>query len=110
LNLLHSDLLSYEFNLQASKLLTCIPNIDQTMQYVLVTSLDKSPQTNPIIARIECKAGHGAGRPTQKTVINLFFFSSFHSVLLYWLGKLYLQVVDCRLMKPLTGMVLWLRC
>lgn len=39
------------------------------MQYVLVNSLDKSPQTNPIIARIECKAGHGAGRPTQKTVI-----------------------------------------
>ncbi|KEH40256.1 putative prolyl oligopeptidase [Medicago truncatula] len=39
-----------------------------TLQYVLVTSLDKSPQTNPIIARIECKAGHGAGRPTQKTI------------------------------------------
>ncbi|KAK2398349.1 prolyl endopeptidase [Trifolium repens] len=39
-----------------------------TMQHVLVTSLDKSPQTNPIIARIECKAGHGAGRPTQKTI------------------------------------------
>ncbi|KAG4966647.1 hypothetical protein JHK84_041218 [Glycine max] len=37
-----------------------------TLQYVLVTSLDKSPQTNPIIGRIECKAGHGAGRPTQK--------------------------------------------
>ncbi|GAU12230.1 hypothetical protein TSUD_01970 [Trifolium subterraneum] len=39
-----------------------------TMQHVLVTSLDKTPQTNPIIARIECKAGHGAGRPTQKTI------------------------------------------
>ncbi|RDY07371.1 Prolyl endopeptidase, partial [Mucuna pruriens] len=39
-----------------------------TMQYVLVTSLDKSPQTNPIIGRIECKAGHGAGRPTQKLI------------------------------------------
>jgi len=43
------------------------------MQYVLVTSLDKSPQTNPIIARIECKAGHGAGRPTQKIVIYYLF-------------------------------------
>ena len=43
----------------------------QTMQYVLCTSLEKSPQTNPIIGRIECKAGHGAGRPTQKTVILL---------------------------------------
>ncbi|KAF7139577.1 hypothetical protein RHSIM_Rhsim07G0252600 [Rhododendron simsii] len=39
-----------------------------TMQYVLCTSLDKSPQTNPIIGRIECKAGHGAGRPTQKQI------------------------------------------
>lgn len=38
------------------------------MQYVLCTSLEKSPQTNPIIGRIECKAGHGAGRPTQKMV------------------------------------------
>ncbi|GMY28148.1 prolyl endopeptidase-like [Fagus crenata] len=39
-----------------------------TMQYVLCTSLEKSPQTNPIIGRIECKAGHGAGRPTQKLI------------------------------------------
>ncbi|XP_059633814.1 uncharacterized protein LOC132276416 [Cornus florida] len=37
-----------------------------TLQYVLCTSLEKSPQTNPIIGRIECKAGHGAGMPTQK--------------------------------------------
>ncbi|KAG6704697.1 hypothetical protein I3842_07G145200 [Carya illinoinensis] len=39
-----------------------------TMQYVLCTSLEKSPQVNPIIGRIECKAGHGAGRPTQKLI------------------------------------------
>ncbi|XP_047322981.1 LOW QUALITY PROTEIN: prolyl endopeptidase-like [Impatiens glandulifera] len=39
-----------------------------TMQYVLCTSLEESPQTNPIIGRIECKAGHGAGRPTQKMI------------------------------------------
>ncbi|KAF5181011.1 Prolyl endopeptidase [Thalictrum thalictroides] len=39
-----------------------------TMQYVLCTSLEKSPQTNPIIGRIERKAGHGAGRPTQKMI------------------------------------------
>ncbi|KAK7382913.1 hypothetical protein VNO78_28577 [Psophocarpus tetragonolobus] len=39
-----------------------------TLQYVLVSSLDRSPQTNPIIGRIECKAGHGAGRPTQKMI------------------------------------------
>lgn len=38
------------------------------MQYVLCTSLENSPQTNPIIGRIECKAGHGAGRPTKKMV------------------------------------------
>ena len=48
----------------------------QTMQYELGLSLENSPQTNPIIARIEVKAGHGAGRPTQKIVsyqFNLFF-------------------------------------
>ncbi|KAE8680378.1 Prolyl endopeptidase [Hibiscus syriacus] len=39
-----------------------------TLQYVLCTSLEKSPQTNLIIGRIECKAGHGAGRPTQKMI------------------------------------------
>ncbi|OIT27185.1 PREDICTED: prolyl endopeptidase-like [Nicotiana attenuata] len=39
-----------------------------TMQYVLCTSLEKSPQTNPIIGRIDRKAGHGAGRPTQKVI------------------------------------------
>ncbi|KAL1351788.1 hypothetical protein AAHE18_06G120300 [Arachis hypogaea] len=39
-----------------------------TMQYVLSTSMKQSPQTNPIIARIECKAGHGAGRSMQKII------------------------------------------
>ncbi|EEF52810.1 prolyl endopeptidase, putative [Ricinus communis] len=39
-----------------------------TMQHVLCTSLENSPQTNLIIGRIECKAGHGAGRPTQKLI------------------------------------------
>ncbi|KAM7256722.1 hypothetical protein ACFE04_012463 [Oxalis oulophora] len=39
-----------------------------TMQHVLCTSLKDSPQTNPIIGRIECKAGHGCGRPTQKMI------------------------------------------
>ncbi|CAD5175881.1 unnamed protein product [Musa acuminata subsp. malaccensis] len=39
-----------------------------TMQYVLCTSLGSSPQSNPIIARIERKGGHGAGRPTQKMI------------------------------------------
>ncbi|KAM7521216.1 hypothetical protein LguiB_020178 [Lonicera macranthoides] len=39
-----------------------------TMQYVLCTSVEKSPQTNPIIARIDCKAGHGGGRPLQKVI------------------------------------------
>lgn len=38
------------------------------MQYELSLSLENSPQTNPLIARIEVKAGHGAGRPTQKMV------------------------------------------
>ncbi|CAN4094051.1 unnamed protein product [Withania somnifera] len=39
-----------------------------TMQYVLCTSEEKSRQTNPIIGRIERKAGHGCGRPTQKLI------------------------------------------
>ncbi|EOA36816.1 hypothetical protein CARUB_v10008428mg [Capsella rubella] len=39
-----------------------------TMQYELGLSLENSPQTNPLIARIEVKAGHGAGRPTQKMI------------------------------------------
>ncbi|GKV52588.1 hypothetical protein SLEP1_g59164 [Rubroshorea leprosula] len=37
-----------------------------TMQHVLCTSLENSPQTNPIIGRIEREAGHGEGRPTKK--------------------------------------------
>ncbi|KAK6939029.1 Peptidase S9A, N-terminal domain [Dillenia turbinata] len=39
-----------------------------TLQYVLSASLENSPQTNPIIGRIDRKAGHGAGRPTQKMI------------------------------------------
>ncbi|KAK8944814.1 hypothetical protein KSP39_PZI007741 [Platanthera zijinensis] len=39
-----------------------------TMQYVLCTSLENSPQTNPIIVRIDFNAGHGAGLPTQKLI------------------------------------------
>ncbi|KAL7155572.1 hypothetical protein ABFS83_03G084000 [Erythranthe nasuta] len=39
-----------------------------TLQHVLCTSVEKSPQTNPIIGRIEHKAGHGAGMPTQKII------------------------------------------
>lgn len=54
------------------------------MQYVLCTSLEKSPQTNAIIGRIDCKSGHGAGRPTQKmvTISHPSCFARF-SVLLY---------------------------
>lgn len=37
-------------------------------------NLGKLPQqTNPLIARIETKAGHGAGKPTTKIVITFFF-------------------------------------
>ncbi|CAH2067535.1 unnamed protein product [Thlaspi arvense] len=39
-----------------------------TMQHVLCTSLENSPQTNPIIGRIEVNAGHGAGLPTKKMI------------------------------------------
>ncbi|CAN1322865.1 Prolyl endopeptidase [Linum perenne] len=39
-----------------------------TLQNVLVTSLDKSLQTNPIIGRIDQNSGHGVGLPTQKKI------------------------------------------
>ncbi|KAL9144548.1 hypothetical protein ABFS82_14G302900 [Erythranthe guttata] len=39
-----------------------------TMQHVLCTSSEKNHQTNPIIGRIERKAGHGCGMPTQKLI------------------------------------------
>jgi prolyl oligopeptidase len=39
-----------------------------TMQYILCKSVENSPQTNPIIGRIDTKSGHGAGRPTQKLI------------------------------------------
>ncbi|KAL3840160.1 hypothetical protein ACJIZ3_024751 [Penstemon smallii] len=39
-----------------------------TMQHVLCTSVERSPQTNPIVGRIESKAGHGCGMPTQKMI------------------------------------------
>ncbi|XP_057871570.1 uncharacterized protein LOC131077977 [Cryptomeria japonica] len=39
-----------------------------TMQYVLCKSVKNSPQTNPIIARLETKSGHGAGSPTFKRI------------------------------------------
>ncbi|KAH9556482.1 hypothetical protein CY35_07G030300 [Sphagnum magellanicum] len=38
------------------------------LAYELCTSLESSPQTNPLIARIDTKAGHGAGHPTQKVI------------------------------------------
>lgn len=56
--------------------ISCILLSYQTLQHVLCTILGKSPQTNPIIGRIECKAGHGAGRPTQKMVCFYFDFFS----------------------------------
>ncbi|KAI0500084.1 hypothetical protein KFK09_018292 [Dendrobium nobile] len=39
-----------------------------TMQYILCTSLENTPQKNPIIARIDRKDGHGIGRSTQKLI------------------------------------------
>jgi prolyl oligopeptidase len=43
-----------------------------TMQHVLCTSVKESPQTNPIVARIDRKSGHGCGRSTQKIVGEIF--------------------------------------
>ena len=38
------------------------------MQYILCSSVENSPQSNPIIGRIDQKSGHGSGRPTKKLV------------------------------------------
>jgi hypothetical protein len=59
------------------------------MQHVLCRSVEQSPQTNPIVARIDRKSGHGCGRSTQKIVRTsllictetIFFFST-HSLAL----------------------------
>ncbi|TKW05952.1 hypothetical protein SEVIR_7G209900v4 [Setaria viridis] len=39
-----------------------------TLQHVLRAGAEGSPQTNPIIGRIERKSGHGCGRSTQKII------------------------------------------
>ena len=69
----------------------------QTMQYVLCTSLEKSPQTNPIIGRIDCKAGHGAGRPTQKMVTNSYHYQVIFpfSILLYYVSCPKMNIYTC---------------
>ena len=79
----------------------------QTMQYILCTSLENSPQTNPIIGRIECKAGHGAGRPTQKTVIIALNFGSYTSPLS---AAINIWLLFHRSMKLLIGMASWQGC
>lgn len=55
-------------NLFAFMFLLCFHCYSQTLQHVLCTGAEDSPQTNPIIGRIDRKSGHGAGRPTQKLV------------------------------------------
>lgn len=41
----------------------------------------KDTQTNPVIARVEVKAGHGAGKPTHK--IASFLYSNYIVVMFY---------------------------
>ena len=38
------------------------------MQYIICKSVENSPQTTPIVGRIDTKSGHGVGRPTQKLI------------------------------------------
>ena len=38
-----------------------------TLQHVLAGHED-SPQRNPLITRIDVRAGHGAGKPTKKVI------------------------------------------
>ena len=38
------------------------------LQHELVSSRSDSTQTNPLITRIDVRAGHGAGKPTAKVI------------------------------------------
>ena len=38
-----------------------------TLQHVLCEDAE-SPQRNPLISRIDVRAGHGAGKPTEKII------------------------------------------
>ena len=82
----------------------------QTMQYVLCTSLENSPQTNPIIGRIERKAGHGVGLPTQKMVNLIFFLLSFCVIDSLFTILPWPSIYYCRLMKLLIAMASWQKC
>jgi prolyl oligopeptidase len=42
--------------------------VRQTLQHELRAGEEGSPQTNPIVARIDRKSGHGCGRSTRKIV------------------------------------------
>jgi hypothetical protein len=50
--------------------LVCLTDtlVRQTLQHELRAGEEGSPQTNPIVARIDRKSGHGCGRSTQKIV------------------------------------------
>jgi hypothetical protein len=79
----------------ATSFMTCYCASRQTLQHTLVNSVDGSPQTNPLIIRIDTKAGHGAGRPTKKIVspffrcalvisISLLSYMSIRNLEVYW--------------------------
>ena len=43
-----------------------------TLQHVLCEDAE-SPQRNPLITRIDVRAGHGAGKPTEKIIAGALF-------------------------------------
>ena len=58
-----------------------------TLQHVLAGAPD-SHQRNPLLARVEVRAGHGAGKPTDKVIAeatDMFAFAA-HAVGASWQG------------------------
>jgi hypothetical protein len=80
----------------------------QTLQYELCINVKERKQTNPIIGRLDTKAGHGAGRPTQKLVCATNFTRSgicpAHNLELTLVKLFFFLLFTLRLMRQVISM------